>query len=117
MVIPFGKFGLRGTPGVSSVDTTSCMKKNGPGGVPEMPGGNMVCARKPTVRVEKARSLLEKKTAVRAFCTARSQLNTVASGVRKVPSTVGPTPSAVGLLTTQIQTRAGVIPGGRIPAR
>ena len=60
----------------------------------------------------------EKKTDVRAFCTATSQLNRVVSGdVQKVPSTVGGTPLELGLFTTETKTCADCPRGRRIPAR
>src|SRR5476651_2150579 len=60
----------------------------------------------------------EKKTAVRAFCTATSQLNIVVFGVvQNVPSTTGATPLAFGLFTTVMNTCAAVPRGRRIPAR
>src|ERR1051325_1985714 len=104
-------------------ENCSCNPSHGPADVPAMPGGYIACARKPTVRAEiaaalpKSELLREKYTAVRAFCTATSQLNIVASGVRNVPSTTGATPLEPGLLTTVMNTWAGTPAGVRVPAR
>jgi len=60
----------------------------------------------------------EKNTAVRAFCTATSQLKRVVlDEVQNVPSTVGATPSELGLLTTVMKTWAAWPRGRRMPAR
>jgi hypothetical protein len=61
--------------------------------------------------------LFEKPTAVRAFCTATSQLKNVASPVRNVPSTVGPIAGSFGKFTTVMKTCIGTPMGSRIPAR
>ena len=54
---------------------------------------------------------------VRAFWTATSQLNNVASPVRKVPRTIGAAPSSLGLLTTVMNAFIDTPTGSRIPAR
>ena len=61
--------------------------------------------------------LFEENTAVRAFCTATSQENMVASPTRKVPSTDGGSSALSGLLTTVMKTFAETPMGSRIPAR
>ena len=82
-----------------------------------MPGGKVLCARKPTVREENARFDDEKKSAVLAFCTDTSQLKRVASGeVQYDPKIIGGMSGSLGLLTTEIKVRAGRPRGSRIPA-
>src|SRR5690242_1297702 len=104
--MPFGRLGSTTVGGAAKTtplsgfvtpagisENCSCNPSHGPADVPAMPGGYIACARKPTVRAEiaaalpKSELLREKYTAVRAFCTATSQLKIVASGVRNVPST------------------------------
>src|SRR3989442_8956037 len=75
IVIPLGKFGSGASGALLVVKKTplrgfvmpagrseknSCILSNGPGAVPTMPGGYRLCARKPTVRAEYARFVLEK---------------------------------------------------------
>ena len=120
MVMPFGKFGFPGNVPVTGRrfrDTASWNPNNGPKGMPSIPGGKLLCERKPTARVDIASWLFEKKSAVRAFCTATSHENMVASPTRKVPSTAGASRSLSGLLTTAMNTFADVPSGRRMPAR
>ena len=78
----------------------------------------MLCARKPTVREEKARFDEEKNSTVRAFCTETSQLNRVVSGeVQYDPRITGGELDSLGLFTTDIKVCAGWPRGRRIPAR
>src|SRR4051795_11264151 len=88
-------------------ENCSCNPKYGPGSWTSRPGGYFVCARKPTVRVDIARELFEKPTAVRPFWTATSQLNKVASPVRNAPRQVGFTAGLFGLLETVMKTCIG----------
>lgn len=130
---PFGRFGFTfvsvvntapftgfvATKGVGvMMEKRSCNPKNKPGCVLLMPGGYKLCARNPTVRAEYARFVVEKNTAVRAFCTATSQLKRVVfDDVQNVPSTVGATPLEFGLFTTEMNTSVRCPRGNRMPAR
>src|SRR3954468_24893007 len=61
---------------------------------------------------------MEKKSAVRAFCTETSQLNRVESAeVKNEPRITGGLPAEFGLFTTDIKTCAACPRGNRIPAR
>src|SRR5436190_15785689 len=68
IVMPLGKFGLGGqeagaveivtplrTLNPVKPENRSCKPRNGPGAVLLIPGGYRLCARNPTVRLEKAR--------------------------------------------------------------
>src|SRR5437764_15088532 len=112
MVMPFGNRGSvpeesrtkSGSAERRKPENCSCNPKEGPGSWTSSPGGYLVWARKPTVRVETANELFENPTAVRPFWTATSQLNKVASPVRNAPRTVGPTLGSFGLFSTVIKT-------------
>ena len=69
------------------------------------------------MRDENARVSLEKKTAVRAFWAATSQLKRVAPGVRMVPRMAGAVFGNPGWLTTVMKVCAAFPRGKRMPAR
>ncbi len=60
---------------------------------------------------------LEKKTAVRAFCTATSQLNIVGFTGAEDAENRGGSPFLYGLFTTVMKTFAPSAEGKRMPAR